>query len=61
MAQSATVQALTGKVIVIDAAGVPRILAVGDTVQAGDTIRPAPGARRHRATGARRWPDAGPG
>lgn len=44
MAQSATVQALTGKVIVIDAAGVPRILAVGDTVQAGDTIRPAPGA-----------------
>lgn len=44
MATSATVTALSGKVIVIDLAGVPRLLAVGDTVQAGDTVRPAPGA-----------------
>ncbi|WP_101048797.1 retention module-containing protein [Macromonas nakdongensis] len=45
MAQSATVTALSGKVLVIDAAGAPRMLAVGDTVQAGDTVRPAPGAQ----------------
>ncbi|NIC41767.1 retention module-containing protein [Aquabacterium sp. A08] len=44
MAQTATVTALNGRVIVIDSAGLPRLLAVGDALQAGDTVRPAPGA-----------------
>lgn len=44
MAQSATVLAVTGRVLLIPATGEPRVLAVGDTVQAGDTVRPAAGA-----------------
>lgn len=43
MAQ-ATVTALSGQVIVIDLAGVPRLLVVGDRVQPGETVRAAPGA-----------------
>lgn len=44
MAQSATVLSLSGQVLVINAAGAPRLLAVGERVELGDTIRPAPGA-----------------
>lgn len=45
MAQTATVLTLDGQVLAISAAGVPRLLVPGEAVQAGDTIRPSPGAR----------------
>jgi VCBS repeat-containing protein len=44
MAQTGTVATLKGQVLVITESGQPRLLAVGDVVQAGDTVRPAPGA-----------------
>lgn len=44
MAQSAIVQALQGRVLVIDVNGQPRLLVVGDRIQVGDTVRPASGA-----------------
>ncbi len=50
MAQSATVIALNGQVLAINAAGQVRLLAVGDTLEAGDTVRPAPGASIQLAT-----------
>ena len=44
MALNASVVALRGTVLVLDEAGTPRMLAVGDQLRPGDTVRPAAGA-----------------
>ena len=51
MAQNATVKALNGQALLVTPGGEIRRLAVGDAINAGDTVRPAPGARLARALG----------